>query len=71
MRGESPGPLAYRVGQVATMLNLPVRTVYDLVRRRVIASVRLGEGRRKLTLIPAAAVDQLIARYTVPARGKQ
>lgn len=62
------GQLAYRVKQVAQMLNLPVSTIHDLVRRRVIESVRIGEGRRKLVLIPAEAVRQLLERYRIPAR---
>jgi excisionase family DNA binding protein len=63
-------PICYRVSQVAALLNLPVRTVYDLVRRRLLASVRIGEGRKKLTLIPAEAVSDLLKRYGVPAKDR-
>ncbi len=67
LAGSPIEPLAYRVRQVAVLLNLPVRTVYDMVRRRVIDSVRIGAGRRRLTLIPAEAVDKLLAEYRVSA----
>ena len=68
MGADDPPRRAYRVAQVADMLSLPVRTVYDLVRRRVIDSVRIGDGRRKLTLIPAEAVEQFLIRYRVTGR---
>lgn len=67
---EPQEPFTYRVKQVAQMLNLPVSTIHDLIRRRVIESVRIGEGRRKLVLIPAEAVRQLLERYRIPARAR-
>ena len=63
-------PTTYRVKQVAEMLNVPKSTVYDWVRTGVIASVRVGEGRRKLTLIPASAVEELLNRNRQSARGE-
>lgn len=62
-------PIAYRVKQVAVMLNLPLSTVHDMVRRRTIESVRFGEGRKKQILIPAKAIEEFIERNTVPVRG--
>jgi excisionase family DNA binding protein len=66
--GDDAAPVAYRVSQVAAMLNLPVSTVYDLVRRRAMEAVRIGEGRKKLTLITASALQDFLRRNTVPAR---
>ena len=61
--------VTYRVKQVAEMLNVPVSTVYDWVRTGVIASVRVGAGRRKLTLIPASAVEEFLSRNLRSAKG--
>lgn len=66
---DEPLPtLTYRVKQVAEMLNVPVSTLYEWVRTGVIASLRVGSGRRKLTLIPASAVDEFLNRYHQPVR---
>lgn len=54
-------PMAYRIRQAAQMLSLPYSTLYDLVRRGEIASVRIGTGTRKVTLIPRAAIDALLS----------
>jgi excisionase family DNA binding protein len=56
-----PGPKAYRIRQAAQLLSLPYSTLYDLVRRGEIAAVRIGTGRRKITLIPSAAIDALLS----------
>ena len=61
-------PLTYRVKQAAALLNLPASTLYDMVRRRTIESVRVGEGRKKTVLIPAQAIADFLRRFTVPAR---
>jgi len=66
----APGqPLVYRVKEVSELLSLPASTVYDLVRRRSLESIRVGEGRKKLTLIPVSAVQEFLERHRVPARG--
>ena len=62
--------LTYRVKQVAEMLNVPTSTVYEWARKGLIASVRVGQGRRKLTLIPATAVQELLSRNLQPARAR-
>ena len=53
---------AYRVKDVAEALSLSLSTVYDLVRRGEIRSIRIGRGRRKLTLIPREALDEFLRR---------
>lgn len=55
-------PMAYRIRQAAELLSLPYSTLYDLVRRGDLASVRIGTGARKITLIPRAAIDELLSR---------
>ena len=63
-----PPALAYRVKQVSMMLNLPISTVHDMVRRRTIESVKFGDGRKKQILITACAVQDFLLRYRVPVR---
>ena len=65
---DTAQPLAYRVKQVAEMLNVPVSTVYEWVCTGAIASVRVGRDRRKLILIPASAVEEFLAQHLTPAR---
>jgi excisionase family DNA binding protein len=46
--------------QVAESLNLGRATVYDLMRMRLLPSVKIGRARR----IPAAAVREYVERLT-------
>lgn len=64
-KSEKREPKAYRVRQVAQLLNLPLSTVYDLVRRGEIPSIRLGNGRRALVLVPADALEEVLQQNTV------
>ena len=50
------------------MLNVPISTMYEWVRTGKIASVRVGQGQRRLTLIPATAVQEFLSRNLQPAR---
>ena len=68
MNKTDPPALAYRVKQVSEMLNVGRSTVHEWVRTGKIASVRLGEGERKLTLIPASAVEELMSKNLHPVR---
>jgi excisionase family DNA binding protein len=63
-----PEPMAYRIRQAAELLSLPYSTLYDLVRRGELASVRIGTGVRKITLIPRVAIDDLLSRERFDAR---
>lgn len=49
--------------QTAEALNLSRATVYDLIRLRAIASVKIGRSRR----IPASAVREYVERLTEDA----
>lgn len=59
---------AYRVKQVAAMLNVPVSTVYDWVRVGAIACVRVGKGSRRVILIRHADLEDFLARNRRPSR---
>ena len=62
--------LAYSPAEVSQMLGMARSTLHDLLKRGVVEHVRLpGTGRRDIVLIPQSALDQLLARYTVAARG--
>lgn len=52
------------VKQAATELNVSVHTIRAWLARRHIGCVRLGRAVR----IPAAEIDRLVERGTVPAR---
>jgi excisionase family DNA binding protein len=67
-RHRQEEPRAYRMRQAAALLSLPYSTLYDLVRRGELASVRIGTGARKITLIPRAAIDDLLSRERFDAR---
>ncbi len=54
-------PKAYRMSQAAELLSLPYSTLWDLVRRGELQSVQIGVGARKITLIPTAAIDDLLS----------
>ena len=62
---DLPQPLTYRVKQVAALLNVPAS---GWVRSRTIASVRVGKGGRKVTLIPVAAVQEFMEQHLQRAR---
>ena len=64
------GPKAYRIKQAAELLSLPYSTLYDLVRRGELASVQIGNGARKITLIPSTAIDDFLKRGTSRNRRK-
>jgi excisionase family DNA binding protein len=54
-------PKAYRIRQVARLLNVPKSTAYDLVRTGVLASVRAGSvNGRGVVLVPASAVTAFL-----------
>jgi excisionase family DNA binding protein len=54
-------PKAYRIQQVAELLNLPKSTVYDLVRTGALSSVRTGSGNGGgVVLVPASAVTEFL-----------
>jgi excisionase family DNA binding protein len=54
-------PKAYRIRQVARLLNVPKSTAYDLVRTGVLASVRAATGNgRGVVLVPASAVTAFL-----------
>jgi excisionase family DNA binding protein len=53
-------PKAYRIRQVAELLNCPPSTVYDMVRTGALASVRTGKDRGGVVLVPATAVEQFL-----------
>lgn len=61
---DSPGaePKAYRIRQVAELLNCPPSTVYDMVRTGALASVRTGKDRGGVVLVPASAVEQFLEK---------
>jgi len=59
---EKTEPKAYRLKQAAELLSLPYSTLYDLIRRGELASVQIGTGARKITLIPRVALDELLSR---------
>lgn len=61
---DSPGtePKAYRIRQVAELLNCPISTVYDMVRTGALASVRTGKDGGGVVLVPAAAVEAFLER---------
>lgn len=60
----SPGaePKAYRIRQVAELLNCPTSTVYDMVRTGALASVRTGKDKGGVVLVPASAVEAFLER---------
>ena len=60
----SPGAeaRAYRIRQVAEVLNCPISTVYDMVRTGALASVRTGKDRGGVVLVPVSAVEQFLER---------
>ncbi len=60
-----------RIKQVAKILNLPVTTIHDLIRRRVLEAVKIGSGRRKIVLIPEQAVEALLDQHRVPTRERK
>jgi excisionase family DNA binding protein len=61
LRVPAVAPKAYRIQQVAELLNLPRSTVYDLVRTRVLTSVRTGTGNGGgVVLVPASAVTEFL-----------
>lgn len=54
-------PKAYRIRQVARLLNVPKSTAYDLVRTGVLPSVRAASGNgRGVVLVPARAVTAFL-----------
>ncbi len=55
-------PKAYRIRQVAELLNCPPSTVYDMVRTGALASVRTGKDGGGVVLVPAAAVEAFLER---------
>lgn len=57
-----PEPKAYRIRRVAELLSLPKSTVYDMVRTGALPSVRTGGQGGGAVLVPAAAVDEFLAR---------
>ena len=61
---DSPGaePKAYRIRQVAELLNCPTSTVYDMVRTGALASVRTGKDRGGVVLVPVSAVEAFLER---------
>ena len=59
-------PKAYRIRQVAELLNCPTSTVYDMVRTGALASVRTGKGRGGVVLVPAAAVETVSGAEEAP-----
>jgi len=52
--------LLYTPEQAAEVLNIGRSTIYDLMRMRLIPSVKIGRARR----IPAAAVRDYVERLT-------
>jgi len=71
--GQSPGPpapavspgaepKAYRIRQVAELLNCPTSTVYDMVRTGALASVRTGKDSGGVVLVPVSAVEAFLER---------
>ena len=64
----TPQPQTYRVKQVAAMLNVPVSTVYDWVRARAIACVRVGTRSRQVILIRHADLEEFLDRNRLPSR---
>ena len=63
LSSQPPGvvPKAYRIQQVAGLLNLPKSTVYDLVRTGALSSVRTGSGNGGgVVLVPANAVTEFL-----------
>jgi len=61
---ETPGaePKAYRIRQVAELLNCPTSTVYDMCRTGALPSVRTGKDGGGVVLVPAAAVEAFLER---------
>jgi excisionase family DNA binding protein len=60
-QGPAVPPKAYRIHQVAELLNLPRSTVYDLVRTGALTSVRTGSGTGTgVVLVPANAVTEFL-----------
>lgn len=59
--GQTPGlRLAYRPAEVARMLGIPRSTLYDLIRRGELRSVRVGKPRRGILLVPAEELVRLL-----------
>jgi excisionase family DNA binding protein len=55
-------PKAYRIRQVAELLNCPTSTIYDMVRTGALASVRTGKDRGGVVLVPVSAVEAFLER---------
>lgn len=50
---------AYTVSEVAALLGVSTRCVYDMVKRGVIRSVRIGKGTREYRIPKTALEDYL------------
>lgn len=61
---DSPGaePKAYRIRQVAELLNCPTSTVYDMCRTGALPSVRTGKDGGGVVLVPASAVEAFLEK---------
>lgn len=57
------------VAQAARRLSISRGLVYALISERKLAHVRIGRG-RGLIRIPEEAIQEYLARKTVPARGQ-
>jgi excisionase family DNA binding protein len=58
--------LLRRVADVADILDVNANTIYNWIRRGVIASIRIGVGRRATIRIPQAEIDRVLREGYVP-----
>ena len=59
---------AFSVKEVARILGIPPSTLYDLVKRAQISSVRYGKGPRKRVRIEATAIQEFLDCNRIPAQ---
>ena len=58
---QTPTPrLAFRPAEVAQMLGIPRSTLYDMIRRGDLRSVRVGSAPRGILLVPAEELTRLL-----------
>ncbi|MCA9257790.1 MAG: helix-turn-helix domain-containing protein [Planctomycetales bacterium] len=65
---EKEPRLTLRHAEAAKALGVCSRTLFDLVRRNEIPCVRIGTGKRRMTLFPIAGLNQWLQQKAAEQR---
>ncbi len=62
-------PLALRPREAAQALNVSLRTLHTWTKKGVVPCVRVGAGKRRVTLYPVAELQRWLAEQTAQQAG--